>query len=153
MYEQTEEGLTRAVQQHRPDDWTPGGTGLVSTASDYMRFALMLWNEGEYDGVRILAPETARRMRVPQIDGVLATMMGIEGLSFGLGVSVVTDAEAALMPSHPGDFWWSGAYGTHLWISPASGIVLVVMQQQQMGNDGEDIPVVPFLVQGLVIDD
>ena len=98
MYTLGEDGLVPAVQELRPDDWTPGGTGLVSTASDYMRFALMLWNEGEYDGVRILSTETARRMREPQIGGVLEDMMGIEGLSFGLGVSVMTDAEAAIMP-------------------------------------------------------
>ncbi len=60
MYELGEDGLARAVQERRPDDWTPGGTGLVSTATDYMRFALMLWNEGEYDGVRILETDTAR---------------------------------------------------------------------------------------------
>ena len=151
MYELGEDGLARAVQERRPDDWTPGGTGLVSTATDYMRFALMLWNEGEYDGVRILETETAREMREPQIGGVLHEMMGIEGLSFGLGVSVMMDAEAAIMPGHEGDFWWSGAYGTHLWISPASGTVLVVMQQQQREATGEDSPVVPYLVQAIVV--
>ena len=35
-----------------------GGGGLVSTARDYMRFAEMLRNGGELDGVRILRPET-----------------------------------------------------------------------------------------------
>lgn len=152
MYTAGEDGLARGEQANRPDDWTPGGTGLVSTASDYMRFALMLWNEGSYDGVQILRPETARRMRVPEIDGVLATM-GMEGLSFGLGVSVVTDAEKTPIPARPGDFWWSGAYGTHLWISPETGIVLVVMQQQQTDPGGEDTSIVPFLVQGIVLDD
>jgi len=151
MYEFEEDGLVRAVQKNRPDDWTPGGTGLVSTASDYMRFALMLWNEGEYDGVRILETETARQMREPQIGGVLSGTMGIEGLSFGLGVSIMTDAEAAIMPGHDGDFWWSGAYGTHLWISPATGTVLVVMQQQQRDPTGGDDPIVPYLLQAIVV--
>ncbi|MCR9095299.1 MAG: beta-lactamase family protein [bacterium] len=151
MYQLGEDGLVRAVQENRPDDWTPGGTGLVSTAADYMRFALMLWNEGEYDGVRILETATARRMREPEIGGVLAGEMGIEGLSFGLGVSVMTDAEASLLPGHDGDFWWSGAYGTHLWISPATGTVLVVMQQQQRDPTGGDDPIVPFLLQAIVV--
>lgn len=152
MYEAGEDGdLVRAVQEHRPDDWTPGGTGLVSTAPDYMRFALMLWNEGEYDGVRILKRETARRMRQPEIDGVLATM-GMEGLSFGLGVSVVTDQEKTLMTTRNGDFWWSGAYGTHLWISPSTGIVIVAMQQQSMDPEN-DAPIVPFIVQALALTD
>src|SRR5690606_22900272 len=37
---------------------TPGGWGLTSTLADYMRFARMLLNEGELDGVRILEGET-----------------------------------------------------------------------------------------------
>ena len=44
------------------DDWAPGGSGLVSTLSDYMRFALMLWNGGEYRGARVLKQETIDSM-------------------------------------------------------------------------------------------
>src|SRR5690606_17341208 len=39
-----------------------GGGGLVSTASDYLRFAQMLLNGGELDGVRILSPKTVELM-------------------------------------------------------------------------------------------
>src|SRR5208337_293359 len=35
-----------------------GGGGMVSSAQDYWRFAQMLLNGGELDGVRILAPDT-----------------------------------------------------------------------------------------------
>ena len=65
----------------------------------------------------------------------------------------MTDAEAAIMPGHDGDFWWSGAYGTHLWISPATGTVLVVMQQQQRDPAGGDDPIVPYLLQAVVVGD
>src|SRR5262245_22161270 len=41
-----------------------GGYGLFSTASDYMRFAQMLLNRGELDGVRILGPKTADLMHM-----------------------------------------------------------------------------------------
>ena len=37
-----------------------GGGGLVSTASDYLRFGQMLLNGGELDGVRILSPATVQ---------------------------------------------------------------------------------------------
>lgn len=133
-------------------DWTPGGSGLISTAPDYMRFALMLWNGGEYGGVRILQSETVERMRKLEVkSGVLANF-GIEGLGFGLGVSVVADAEKTIMPSRPGDFWWSGAYGTHFWVSPSTGVVLVVLQQNKMGGDG-GTPIAPFIVQQIVLSD
>lgn len=39
-----------------------GGGGLVSTAQDYLRFAQMLLNGGELDGVRILAPASVELM-------------------------------------------------------------------------------------------
>ncbi len=40
----------------------PGSYGLTSTLDHYMRFARMLANGGELDGVRILRPETVRLM-------------------------------------------------------------------------------------------
>ena len=39
-----------------------GGGGLVSTADDYLRFAQMMLNRGELDGVRILKSETVDLM-------------------------------------------------------------------------------------------
>jgi CubicO group peptidase (beta-lactamase class C family) len=39
-----------------------GGGGLMSTASDYERFARMLVNEGELDGVRISQESTVALM-------------------------------------------------------------------------------------------
>ena len=40
-----------------------GGGGLVSTAADYVRFAQMLLDEGELQGVSLLQPETVDVMR------------------------------------------------------------------------------------------
>ena len=39
-----------------------GGGGMVSTAGDYLKFAQMLLNGGELDGVRILGQETVKQM-------------------------------------------------------------------------------------------
>ena len=154
MYTQNEDGDLVADEGplYQAPDWTPGGSGLVGTATDYMRFALMLWNEGEYDGVRILAPETVRRMRALEVPSGVLDVMDVQGLGFGLGVSVVADADAALMPARNGDFWWSGAYGTHFWVSPETGIVLVVLQQNKMSEHG-GTPVAPFLVQQFALVD
>jgi CubicO group peptidase (beta-lactamase class C family) len=130
--------------------WTPGGGGLVSTAPDYMRFAVMLANGGSLGGVRILAPETVAeltRLHVPS--GVLADRE-LEGLGWGLGVCVVADADEAPMPAANGDYWWSGRFGTQFWISPANRTVVVVMQQTEpSATSGQ--PVTPFLVQALVM--
>jgi CubicO group peptidase (beta-lactamase class C family) len=84
VYTQDKEG--ELVNAPLPYDtgWTPGG-GMASTAADYMRFALMLWNGGEYQGVRILKEATVDNMRRLHIqDGVLAAE-DIKGLGWGLG--------------------------------------------------------------------
>lgn len=154
MYTQNEDGdlVPHEGPLYHAADWTPGGSGLVSTATDYMRFALMLWSKGEYDGVRILAPETVQLMQELEVESGVLEVVDIEGLGFGLGVSVVADEEATIIPSRRGDFWWSGAYGTHFWVSPLTGIVLVVLQQNRMGeNSGR--PIAPFLVQQFALTD
>jgi len=130
--------------------WTPGGGGLVSTAPDYLRFASMLANGGSLGGVRILAPETVAQMTRLQVpDGVLADMQ-IEGLGWGLGLCVVADARKTPMRDTNGDFWWSGRFGSHFWISPASRTVVVVMQQtERSATSGR--PVTASLVQAIAL--
>lgn len=151
MYTHDENGTL--VRQPRFDDyygvgWTPGGGGLVSTAPDYLRFALMLWNRGALGDSRILAPETVdemTRLHVPS--GVLADM-GLEGLGWGLGFCVVADDSKTKMPGRNGDYWWSGLFGTHFWVSPATGTVVVVMQQTDR-NEWSGLPIAPSIVQAI----
>ncbi len=130
--------------------WTPGGGGLVSTAGDYMRFALMLWNGGRWNGVQILEPETAAEMTRLQVPGGVLADMGLEGLGWGFGVSVVADDRLTRMRANDGDFWWSGRFGTHFWVSPETDTVVVVMQQTERGPHS-DLPIAGSLVQALAL--
>ena len=149
VYTQNEDGeLVLAALTYDARDWTPGGGGLISTASDYMRFALMLWNGGEYQGVRILRKDTVddmRRLHVP--DGVLAAE-DIKGLGWGLGMAVVADEDASLTPDRTGDFWWSGYLGTTFFVSPQTGLVGVVFSQNEP-NEFSGLPMQIYLIQGL----
>ena len=153
MYTHAEDGSL--VRDPQFDDyygygWTPGGGGLVSTANDYMRFALMLSNGGILDGVRILEAATVEdmtRLHVPS--GVLEDME-IEGLGWGLGVCVVADDSKTLMPAHNGDYWWSGRFGTQFWISPSKETVIVLMQQTERGPYS-DLPFTASIVQMLAM--
>jgi CubicO group peptidase (beta-lactamase class C family) len=117
-------------------DWTPGGSGVVSTAGDFMRFALMLWNRGSYDGVRVLSRSSVEDMTRPHVrSGVLADE-DLEGLGWGYGVAVVVDSEATPLIDSDGDFWWSGFYGTTFFVSPETGFTGVVLAQKLPGPDG-----------------
>lgn len=113
----------------------PFGTlGLWSTASDYARFAQMLLNGGELDGVRILGSKTVKLMASNHLPAGIAqggepgTMAPGEG--YGLGVSVLLDPAAAGNLGSPGAFGWSGAATTWFTIDPEEQLVAVLMAQQ-----------------------
>ena len=55
----------------------------------------------------------------------------MEGLGWGLGMSVMADGEAAMLPGKTGDFGWSGYYGTTFFVSPSTGLVGVIMSQNE----------------------
>ena len=118
-----------------------GGGGLVSTAHDYARFAAMLLNAGELDGVRVLRPETVRLARsnllpagVDQVE--LPLGQPLAGAGFGAGMSVQTAPGQVTggMFAWPGEvpagvFGWPGAAGTAVWIDPAARFFLVFLAQ------------------------
>ena len=150
VYTQDEGGDLVAVEAPNIDapDWTPGGSGLVSTAPDYMRFALMLWNRGTYDGVQILRPETVDDIVTPHVpDGVL-TDADFTGLGWGLGMAVVVDEEGTPVSDRNGDFWWAGYYGTTFFVSPSTGLVAVQLTQNQPGPHS-GLPLAVYIAQAL----
>jgi CubicO group peptidase (beta-lactamase class C family) len=110
-----------------------GGGCLSSTASDYMRFALMLANKGTYDGNRILGRKTVEYMVSNQLAPDLKNMIGITGdptradYGFGLGVAVRTEPGIVRMMGSVGDFSWPGASGTNWWVDPREELTVVFM--------------------------
>lgn len=113
----------------------PFGTlGLWSTAADYARFAQMLLNGGELDGVRLLGRKTVELMSRNHLPPAIAQggqpgTMG-PGEGYGLGVSVTLDPAAAGNLGSVGAFGWSGAATTWFTIDPAEKLVAVFMAQQ-----------------------
>ena len=109
-----------------------GGSGLVSSASDYLRFAQMIQNGGELDGVRILRKKTVTEMTKNQLPPALIPIgfgkNKIAGTTFGLGFSIVVDQLAP--PEGPmGRAGWSGYANTFFWLDPTRQIVGLVMTQ------------------------
>ncbi len=113
--------------------WLSGGGGLTSTASDYIRFAQMLLQDGRLEDVRILAPETVRMMRASRLSEALVPIqLGTylsPGYGFGLGFAVVVDAESSPEPDNNGVFRWAGAANTFFWIDPEAELVGMVWTQ------------------------
>ena len=132
VYVHDENGAMVPYAQETPD-WASGGGGLVSTASDYTRFAMMLANGGALGDVRILVPETVHEMMSPQVPAdQLGEDWGARGFGFGGGV-VLVPAEGQEAAGVPGDYYWSGLFDTDFFVSPATGVSAVLMTQIQPG--------------------
>ena len=127
---------------NRPN-WLAGGSGMVSTAGDYVRFAQMLLNGGELDQVRLLSPRTVSFMTSDHLwPGVafspvtlnLFEPLGIAptpkvGQGFGLGFVIRTQEGRNPMPGSPGEYFWAGIWGTAFWVDPKEKLITVLMMQ------------------------
>ena len=117
-----------------PPRLVEGSGNLLSTAMDYQRFAQMLANGGQLEGTRIMGRKTiefmaANRLRPDQLPFRPFPDTLLAGYGFGLGVRVLIDPAQLGIPSSPGEFGWSGWYGTGMWIDPAEQLSGVLMTQ------------------------
>jgi len=105
--------------------WQSGGGGLLSSVADYLTFLRMLLGEGEWNGVRLLQPETLKLMRTSQLAqgvGVQFPMWPMTGTAFGLGFALKGEPAEGEPQSAIGEYHWGGLAGTHSWMSPSAGI-------------------------------
>ncbi len=122
------------------DGFVRGGHGLFSTAQDYMHFAQMLLNQGEFDGARILGRKIADLMHMNHIPADLLPYeiiggLPVKGYGFGLGSRVLMNVAESEMPGSVGEFGWAGAAKTYYWVDPREEIVGVLMTQDMMEFD------------------
>lgn len=115
-----------------PQTFFAGGHGLVTTVSDYTRFAQMMLNGGELDGVRILGPRMVAYMtsnHVPPNIGVGTAWLPTAAYGFGLGFAVRKDNGLSEWPGSVGEYFWGGYGGTAFWVDPKEQLVPILMFQ------------------------
>jgi len=121
-----------------PPALVSGGGGLVSTASDYLKFCRMLINGGTFEGTQILSPKTIELMTqnhlpdgkdLPALSRSLFSEATYNGIGFGLGFSVTLDPAKTLIPGSVGEFSWGGAATTSFWIDPKEDLIAIFMTQ------------------------
>jgi CubicO group peptidase (beta-lactamase class C family) len=155
VYEHAEGGGLRAFEiEELPFTERPalleGAVGLVSTVPDFLRFAQMLANGGELDGVRILRESTVATMtRNALPEAILANRRGGTGWALA-NVSVVVDAQAAGSGARAGEFRWDGSAGTEFWVDPTTRTVLVTMWQSAPANPDQMRQRITEIVRGAV---
>jgi len=122
----------------QPPTMFSGGGGLVSTASDYLRFCRMLLNGGTLDGAQILSPKTIELMTLnhlpdgkdlPALSRSMFSEATFNGVGFGLGFSVVVDPAQLMVPASKGSYSWGGAASTYFWIDPREELIGIFMTQ------------------------
>ena len=150
VYTQDSNGELVLAPKRIDSEWNEGGSGLVSTAADYMRFALMIWNGGEYDGVRILPKRVISDMTFPHVKKGVFARRDVKGLGWGLGIGVVVNEDSTL-PSKLGDIFWGGYYGTTFFVSPSTGLVGVILSQNEMSqySGGYQTPI--YAIQAIAL--
>ncbi len=133
-----------------------GGQGLLSSASDYLRFAQMLLNGGTLDGRRVLKPESVALMMrnhlPPGLSPITPPPLGSKrGYGQGFGGIVMLDSVAAGLPTSPGEYQWCGYAGTYFWIDRARDLIGMVWTQVYAGCPHPVEPQFQKLVYGAIV--
>lgn len=123
----------------RAAPFAAGGAGLISTARDYLRFAQMLANGGTLDGQRILDAASVDAMSAAQIplDRMPPGMAAVD-MAFGYSLGVIVDGPGDHPFRRVGDYGWGGYFDTSFVVSPSTGLVAVIMSQEQPGASTPD---------------
>lgn len=105
-----------------------GGGGVLSTVADYSRFAQMLLNRGELEGIRILSRKSVELMTSSHTSDDLYIPLTGSGFGFGMGVGVYKGSTPPLMRT-VGTFGWSGLAGTSCIIDPKEELIWLCFTQ------------------------
>jgi len=118
-----------------------GGTGLYSTASDYIKFTQMILNKGRGNGNQVLNPDTVATMAQNHIGDLNMTKMTSYvafatndvdlypdqvkkwGLSFMINTAKTPEGRS------PGSLAWAGLANTYYWVDPSRDICGVILMQ------------------------
>ena len=100
-----------------------GHAGLFTTAADLARFARMMLNLGELDGVRLFRPETVSAMTAVQSPAGVTAKRGL-----GWDIDTGYSRRGEIFPL--GSYGHTGFTGTALWIDPYSKTFWVLLSNR-----------------------
>ena len=129
--------VAEAERRAHPE-WESGGGGLVSTPTDYARFAQMILNGGEFGGKRYLSAQAFKSMTTDHIgpgSGVARDYFYFpgDGFGFGYGFAVRTEPGNAKPPppGSIGELKWDSGSGTYFGVDPELDMIYILMEQTQ----------------------
>lgn len=110
-----------------------GGAGLSGTAEDYAKFLQMYLGRGEYNGVRLLSPNTVKVIMGDHTGDKFNAPNQYHGLAFGI-VSEVGATSRGM--GSAGTFDWGGYFNTQYFADPRENIIGILLKQTQ-GDTGD----------------
>jgi CubicO group peptidase (beta-lactamase class C family) len=124
----------------RPQAFSDGAAGLVSTAGDLLAFSRMLLRGGD----PVLPPDLVAEMTRDQLTPAQKAAGGLgpdffTGVGWGFCTSVVTAGPRA------GAFGWAGGFGTTWLADPGRDLTVIVLTQRMF--DGPEPPAVHDALQ------
>ena len=128
----TGKAQARSPELTQPLKFECGGGCAASTATDYLRFAMMLMNHGRSGEARLLGPKTVDYMLSDQLGPNIKNLVGNADptradYGFGLGLAVRTTPGVVRMMGSVGQFSWPGASGTDWWVDPKEELAVVYL--------------------------
>ncbi|WP_224244725.1 serine hydrolase domain-containing protein [Hyalangium gracile] len=132
-------------QFSQPPGFPSASGGLVSTADDFLAFARMMLNRGEYGDRRLLSEQSVELMTT---DHITAEQKAVSPFSpgfwdkrgWGYALSIIKQHE----PGEPRGFGWDGGYGTSCYWDPETGLIGILMTQRMMDSPSAPAAFVDF---------
>jgi CubicO group peptidase (beta-lactamase class C family) len=115
-------------------DGVAGSAGVFTTAHDVARYARMLLNHGELDGVRVLSPESVRLMTTAQSP---AGIDALRGLGMDINSPYAVRPRGTVFPV--GSYGHTGFTGCVLWIDPHSQAFYVLLSNRVYPDDKSNV--------------
>ena len=111
-----------------------GSAGVFGTVGDIARYARMLLQGGELEGVRVLAPESVRLLSTVQSPPGIAAL---RGLGMDIDSPFAQRPRGTLFPI--GSFGHTGFTGCVLWIDPGSRSFYVFLSNRVYPDDKANV--------------
>lgn len=112
-----------------------GGAGLVSTLDDYMKFASLLLNNGELNGIRILRPETVSYLTSGQLmpvqQSVFDSANWLDGFTYQNLMRVCTNPAQTGYLARKGEYGWDGWLGAYFANFPKEQMTILLGTQKK----------------------
>ena len=112
-----------------------GGSGLLSTANDYLKFTDLLTNDGKLRGRKFLPESVVKKIKTNSLAKDIASIgvksfaqMSTKGMGHSLAGSVIINPNVDF-PSNINDFGWGGMGSNYFWIDFTRQLCAIFMTQ------------------------